>query len=103
MWGEYPALLPGSTNENPKPEDIVYGVAYEVQAVTERDRLVAYETDAYRVDECWVELGDGDGNWVVVMGKTFVWDGRLEELREGRFDFRDWVLKRKEFECSRSL
>lgn len=86
MWGEYPALVRGSTT------DIVHGVAYEVQTITERERLIAYETNAYKLQECRLELQNGSS----IMGKMFVWDGDSEFLREGSFDLKDWMLKQKE-------
>ena len=88
MWGEYPALLAESTG------NIAYGVPCEVQTTTDRERLMEYETNAYRLQECRIELGNRPSS---VMVQTFVWDGDLETLREGSFDLKDWVLKQKEF------
>jgi hypothetical protein len=86
MWGDYPALIKSS------PDDIVTGMAYRVCSLREWERLVRYETSAYRVQGCRICL---DGTWT--SGRTFVWDGDLEVLREGGFDLRDWLLKEKEF------
>jgi hypothetical protein len=87
MWGDYPALVKSS------PDDIVKGMAYRVCSIRERERLVQYETSAYRVQGCRICFEDG--TWT--FGKTFVWDGDVEELRKGSFDLRDWLLKDKEF------
>lgn len=88
MWGEYPALIESV------PEDKVTGMAYRVCSIRERERLVQYETAAYRVQGCTIYLEDG----TCTSGKTFVWDGDVDVLREGDFDFRDWVLKEKDIE-----
>ncbi|KAJ5661479.1 uncharacterized protein N7477_009095 [Penicillium maclennaniae] len=87
MWGEYPALdhSPGYTTK---------GTAYEVRSSRERDRLIGYETDAYKVQPCLIDVGHGHS----VQGKTFVWDDDPELLRYGTFDLKDWLLKQKEFE-----
>lgn len=86
MWGEYPVLLAGPTDE------IVHGMACEIQRLSDRDRLLTYETSAYRIQGCCIELRNG----MSVMGKTFVWDGKLEALREGSFELKEWVMKRME-------
>lgn len=87
MWGEYPALLAGPTDE------IVHGVACEIQRLTDRDRLFSHETSAYQIEGCCIELRNG----MSVMGKTSVWDGELEALREGSFELKEWAMKRIEF------
>lgn len=87
MWGEYPALVAGST------KDIIRGAAYEVQTITDRDKLIQYEISAYRLQECRVEFYNGSS----VMGKTFIWNGDQRLLREGSFDLKDWKLKQREF------
>lgn len=78
MWGEYPALLVGPTDE------IVHRMVCEIQRLTDRDRLFRYETSAYQIQGCCVELRNG----MSVMGKTFVWDGELEALCEGSFELK---------------
>lgn len=87
IWGDYPALIQSS------PNNIVTGLAYEVRSIRERERLVHYETAAYRIQACMIYFEDG----TCTSGKTFVWDGDVEGLREGVFDLRDWLLKEKEF------
>lgn len=86
MGAEYPALVESA------PEDVVTGMAYRVCSLRERERLVQYETAAYRVQGCRIWFEDGE----CTDGRTFVWDGDGEGLREGRFDLRDWLLKKKE-------
>jgi hypothetical protein len=90
MWGDYPALIESS------PNDIVTGMAYRACSVRDRERLVRYETAAYRIQGCTLWF---DGTWMV--GKIFVWngerDGGRDGLREGDFDSRGWLLKEKEF------
>lgn len=87
MWGDYAALVhsPGYTTK---------GMAYEVRSPRERDCLVAYETDAYKIQPCLIDIGHGHS----VQGKTFIWDDDTELLRYGTFDLKDWLLKQKEFE-----
>ena len=86
MGAEYPALVESA------PEDVVTGMAYRVCSLREREWLVQYETAAYRVQGCRIWFEDGG----CTDGRTFVWDGDGEGLREGRFDLRDWLLKKKE-------
>lgn len=87
MWGEYPALIESS------PDDIVTGMAYRVCSLRERERLLQYETAAYRVQECRICFEDG--TWTG--GKVFGMEMEMGGLREGEFDLRDWLLKEKEF------
>lgn len=70
----------------------MHGVACEIQKITERDRLIKYETTAYRIEDCWIKLERGSS----VRGKIFVWDGDLKSLREGSFDLKDWILKQQD-------
>lgn len=90
MWGEYPALVT-APSENSSNQS-VHGVACEIQTIMERDRLIKYETAAYRLEDCWIELERGSS----VRGKTFIWDGNLESLCEGTFDLKDWILKQQD-------
>lgn len=48
LCGPYPALLDGDQGE------AVYGMAYEVQSLEEKQRLEAYETDHYRNVGCLI-------------------------------------------------
>ncbi|KAK2804150.1 hypothetical protein FQN50_006692 [Emmonsiellopsis sp. PD_5] len=112
LWGDYPALIrvaspSPSSSSSPSPSltdgdngngngsgNVIHGMAYEVRSRKERDRLMAHETSAYSLRDCVVEFEDGSG--MCVLGKTFVWDGDERVLRDGRFDMRDWLLKRRE-------
>ncbi|KAJ5536973.1 hypothetical protein N7513_010159 [Penicillium frequentans] len=86
LWDEYPVLLAGPTDQ------IVHGMACEIQRLTDRDRLFRYETSVYRIQACCIELRNGRP----VIGKTFVWNGDLEALREDSFELREWVMNRME-------
>jgi gamma-glutamylcyclotransferase (GGCT)/AIG2-like uncharacterized protein YtfP len=86
MWGQYPVLLD-------KPNNTVYGMTFEVHTPEEVKRLESYETDRYKNAACFIYLkGDEDE----ISGRTFVWRGERDELREGEFDLKDWQMKRLE-------
>jgi gamma-glutamylcyclotransferase (GGCT)/AIG2-like uncharacterized protein YtfP len=88
LWGPYPALIDdyfGGT---------VHGMAYEVQSPKEAELLEAYETNHSENTACRIELEDGTN----VRGRTFKWQGRMEDLVERVFDLRDWQMY--ELECS---
>lgn len=86
MWGQYPVLLD-------KPNNTVDGMTFEVHTPEEVKRLEAYETDRYRNAACIIYLkGDEDE----MTGRTFVWKGEQDELKEGEFDLKDWQMKRLE-------
>ncbi|KAJ5137116.1 hypothetical protein N7448_005670 [Penicillium atrosanguineum] len=87
MWGDYPALVPS-------PGYTTKGMSYKVRSPREWDHLAGYETDAYKLQPCLIDLGHGHS----VQGKTFVWDDDKELLRYGTFDLKDWLLKQKELE-----
>lgn len=72
-------------------------MAYEVRSHRERDRLIAYETDAYKLQDCPIDMGHRGH----VQGKTFVWNKDTKLLRNDTFNLKDWLLKRKEFEVQR--
>lgn len=84
LWGRYPALLDGD------PGEAVCGMAYEVQSLEEKQRLEAYETDHYKNVACLIKLQNRNE----VMGRTCVWNGETADIREGKFDLRDWQMKR---------
>jgi gamma-glutamylcyclotransferase (GGCT)/AIG2-like uncharacterized protein YtfP len=88
MWGQYPVLLD-------KPNSTVYGMTFEVRTLEEEKRLEAYETDRYRNAACFIYLKGHKGE---MWGRTFVWKGEQDELREGQFDLKDWQMKRLELE-----
>ena len=70
------------------PEDVIHGMVYEVR---ERDSLITYETDSYRLEPCTIGLESG----VVIEGRTFVWCEDLDGPRDGVFDLKDWLLGQK--------
>ncbi|RFU24009.1 hypothetical protein B7463_g12329, partial [Scytalidium lignicola] len=82
LWGEYPALIDGMLNEP------VYGMAFEVQSPEDVTRLENYETKKYENTGCIIQFEDG----TKVAGRTFVWAGDQAELKEGRFDLKDWKM-----------
>lgn len=79
MWGIYPALVPCSSGSG------VTGTVWKVTSEAQFDRLAAYETAAYRWDECDAVLEGGE-----VLGncRTFCWAGEPDsrELEDGSFD-----------------
>jgi gamma-glutamylcyclotransferase (GGCT)/AIG2-like uncharacterized protein YtfP len=84
LWGQYPALLDGP------PGAVVYGIAYEVQTPSEKERLQIYETSHYKERSCLIELQDGRK----VLGRTFLWNADRALLREGTFDLKDWQMNK---------
>jgi gamma-glutamylcyclotransferase (GGCT)/AIG2-like uncharacterized protein YtfP len=86
LWGEYPALVGG------EPDELVHGMAYEVQSPGESELLQAYETDHSLKIGCIVEFEDGSA----AIGNTFKWCGDKTELREGKFNLKDWKLYKLE-------
>ena len=99
LWGQYPALLDGEAGQE------VYGMASRICEKKDAVRLAEYETSAYRLVPCLIELiSDGDngvGNDkdrpVRVKGTTlqgFVFKFhciRGSELQEGNFDLKKWL------------
>jgi hypothetical protein len=70
----------------------MYGMTFEVHT-PEVERLEAYETDRHRNAACIIYLkGDEDE----MTGRTFVWKGEQDKLKEGEFDLKDWQMKRLE-------
>jgi len=91
LWGEYPALVRADDDGSLNNDELVHGMAYEVQSPEDVGRLEAYETEYYENASCRIEFDDGRE----VAGRTFVWAGGDDtgELREGRsFDLKDWRL-----------
>jgi gamma-glutamylcyclotransferase (GGCT)/AIG2-like uncharacterized protein YtfP len=86
LWGQYPALVF-------KPGNITHGMAYEVQKESQMeshlDLLKTYETEAYKVQGCVIKFGNGRET----MGKTFVYNGDENLLKEGSFDLKDWQME----------
>ncbi|KAL2070362.1 hypothetical protein VTL71DRAFT_13388 [Oculimacula yallundae] len=80
MWGIYPTLIPCLPGTGS-----VTGTVWKATLEDHFDRLAAYETAAYRWDECEAVLEDGEvyGNC-----RTFCWAGEPDskELEDGSFD-----------------
>lgn len=85
LWGPYPALVNG------KSLVPVYGMVCRNRSRIHFDRLIKYETDQYQLRPCHIELLD-DNHHVkkTVGGVTFIWNGEQDELREGKFDLKQW-------------
>ena len=86
MWGQYKTLLFTGASEN-----VVEGAAYQVLCEEDAAKLVRYETGAYEVQSCEIKLRDGEEVAATVVGKTFVYAGDGEALKEGRFDRVLWA------------
>ena len=80
MWGIYPTLISLSDNTGS-----VTGTVWAVTDESQFDRLAAYETAAYRSDECDIVLKDGE---VLKNCRVFCWAGDpgSKELEDGSFD-----------------
>ncbi|MCJ1476207.1 hypothetical protein MMC13_004873 [Lambiella insularis] len=78
MWGIYPTLIPCHSGS-------VTGTVWKVTSEAHFDRLAAYETAAYRWDECDAVLEGGE---VLRNCRTFCWAGEPDskELEDGSFD-----------------
>jgi gamma-glutamylcyclotransferase (GGCT)/AIG2-like uncharacterized protein YtfP len=84
MWSIYPTLVPSEGGS-------VQGMLWETTSANQIDRLAAYETAAYKAEECDAVLASGE----VVKGcRTFCWAGEAEseELVEGSFHL-EWYQK----------
>ncbi|XPS98314.1 hypothetical protein M3J09_007522 [Ascochyta lentis] len=78
MWGIYPTLIPCHSGN-------VSGTVWKVASKAHFDRLAAYETAAYRWDECDTVLEGGE---ILRNCRTFCWAGEPDskELEDGSFD-----------------
>ncbi|KAI1351677.1 hypothetical protein F5Y01DRAFT_324922 [Xylaria sp. FL0043] len=89
MWGPYPALVP-ATDENNR----VKGVAWLCEKYDHVKRLCNYETSAYRMAYCDIEVPTADGNGVEVIknARTFVstLDANDEDLKDGEFVLKEY-------------
>ncbi|KAI1191105.1 hypothetical protein F5B17DRAFT_453984 [Nemania serpens] len=98
MWGPYPALIPAIADADADGEEgRVSGMAWLCEKHEHVVRLCAYETNAYRIAYCDVEVPSADGNGVEVLknARTFVSVLPADELGTGEFDvenYRDNVL-----------
>lgn len=87
LWGQYQALVDGNTGS------VVEGAVYEVQSEEDEARLAHYETNAYRLAPCYINLAPAQEGVdpEQVSGKTFKYAGDPEALREKRWDRTLWV------------
>ncbi|RMZ75956.1 hypothetical protein DV737_g5031, partial [Chaetothyriales sp. CBS 132003] len=86
LWGQYPALLDG------QPGEEVYGMAFKVDEQRHADRLVEYETKAYRPGACLIRFITKDGSdGEAVEGSVFKYDGDPNELSDCQFDLDSWL------------
>lgn len=86
LWGQYPALVDGHPGEE------VRGMAIRVDEQRHADRLVEYETKAYRSVSCLIRFIDEDGSDPeAVEGSTFKYNGDSDDLDDGHFDLDDWL------------
>ncbi|KAJ5101185.1 hypothetical protein N7456_007237 [Penicillium angulare] len=85
LWGPYPALLDGP------PLHSVEGFACEILQKKHSDLLQAYETVAYCLKPCFIDLLDGVHGVETVEGATFIWDGDRTELRDGDFNLKHYL------------
>lgn len=84
LWGQYPALIYGP------PAAVVKGMVYGVELVEHAQRLVEYETQAYRPKQCLIRFNDGEEPEEVT-GTTFEFVGGPLDLSEGAFDLGIWL------------
>ena len=87
LWGEYQALVDGAMDA------VVEGVAYEVQNEEDAQRLASYETNAYRTAPCAITFiyEEREKEPEKVLGKTFMYAGDPQALREKRWDRKLWM------------
>ncbi|KAI1109999.1 hypothetical protein F5Y14DRAFT_430561 [Nemania sp. NC0429] len=99
MWGPYPALIPAIADDVDGEEaGRVHGVAWLCTKHEHVARLCMYETEAYRMAYCDVEVpsssSDGDGVEVLKNARTFVSTLEAHELRRGAFDIEEYQANR---------
>lgn len=88
LWGPYPALV-----ETGRPEDVVRGVACEIEGVQKdvKRRLAAYEGNSYAETDVGVCLDSPDGTGEHIRGTTFKWVDSEDDLVDGKFDLQEWM------------
>lgn len=82
MWWPYPVLIDGP------PGNVVKGMAYEVKGRENNDSLAHYETNNYKDRGRIIRLRRESK----ISGTTFEWVGDTEQLKDGRFDLRNWQM-----------
>ncbi|RSL76614.1 hypothetical protein CEP51_009802 [Fusarium floridanum] len=66
-WGDYKALV-----DDPSGRNMVYGKAFLVMSEEDEEPLRLYETEAYEIVRCRIEMEEGE----VIDGFTFRWVGQ---------------------------
>ncbi|RSL44896.1 hypothetical protein CEP53_011000 [Fusarium sp. AF-6] len=66
-WGDYKALV-----DDPSLRNVMYCKAFLVTSEEDEEALRLYETEAYEIVRCRIEMDDGE----VVAGLTFRWAGQ---------------------------
>ncbi|KAK7740370.1 hypothetical protein SLS63_001573 [Diaporthe eres] len=84
LWGPFPVLLHG------RRDDVVRGMACEIEGSGPKRRLEEYEGKDYDEWELDLRLDKPDGKWDVAPGVTFKWVGPRDELEEGTFSLSKW-------------
>lgn len=84
LWGPFPVLLHG------EQDDVVRGVACEIEGSELKRRLKEYEGKDFDEWELDLRLNKPDGVWEVARGVTFKWVGPRDELEEGTFSLSEW-------------
>lgn len=81
MWGIYPAAVPDSDTHG-----AVAGTVWHVDDPSHLTRLQEYETRAYKLCDCDIEV---EGGRKLPGSKMFCWAGEADspELEDGVFDF----------------
>lgn len=79
MWGIYPTVVPDK-------HGVVAGTVWHTDDPSHLTRLQEYETGAYRLCDCDIEL---EGGQRLLGSKMFCWAGEADspELEDGVFDF----------------
>ncbi|KAK2607013.1 hypothetical protein N8I77_005725 [Diaporthe amygdali] len=84
LWGPFPVLLSGCK------DDVVRGVACEIEGSGPKRRLEDYEGKDYEEWDLDLRLDKPDGTWEKASGVTFKWVGPRDELEEGTFSLSAW-------------
>lgn len=84
LWGPFPVLLHG------RRDDVVRGMACEIEGAGPKRRLEEYEGKDYDEWDLELRLDKPDGTWQVAPGLTFKWVGPKDELEDGTFSLSTW-------------
>lgn len=84
LWGQYPALVDGPAGA------VVEGMGCEIESERHAEKLVRYETRAYRPAPCPIRFTDRQEPGEV-SGTTFEFVGNTMDVDNGKFDFVVWL------------